>query len=72
MVPVFESAKIPLHAQFILPAGSTSGDVLEQAATAMLDELLRLDGMRRPPRAGSVPAAGPGRPASSRLILRRA
>jgi hypothetical protein len=35
---------IPFHTQFIHDDRSRPNDVLEQAATAMLDELLRLDG----------------------------
>jgi hypothetical protein len=34
-----------------------ANDVLEQAATAMLDELLRLDGALRPLRAATATAA---------------
>jgi NAD(P)H-dependent FMN reductase len=57
MVPVFESVNIPFHAQFIRDGQFHANDVLEQAATAMLDELLRLDGALAPLRAGAASAA---------------
>ena len=57
MVPVFESVSIPFHAQFIRDGRFHANDVLEQSATAMLDELLRLDGALRPLRAGTASAA---------------
>jgi NAD(P)H-dependent FMN reductase len=56
MVPVFESVNIPFHAQFIRDGQFHANDVLEQSATAMLDELLRLDGALRPLRAGTASA----------------
>ena len=43
MVPVFESVNIPFHTQFIQDGTFHANDILEQAATAMLDELLRLE-----------------------------
>ncbi len=57
MVPVFESVNIPFHAQFIRDGRFHANDVLEQSATAMLGELLRLDGALRPLRAGTATAA---------------
>jgi NAD(P)H-dependent FMN reductase len=57
MVPVMESVNIPFHAQFIREGKFHANDVSEQAATAMLDELLRLDGALRPLRAGTASAA---------------
>ena len=57
MVPVFESVNIPFHTQFIQDGRFEPNDVLEQAATAMLDELLRLDGALHPLRtAAPAPA----------------
>jgi NAD(P)H-dependent FMN reductase len=57
MSPVFESVNIPFHAQFIHDGRFHANDVLEQSATAMLDELLRLDGALRPLRADTASAA---------------
>ena len=54
MVPVLESVNIPFHAQFIRDGRFYANDVLEQAATAMLDELLRIDGALRPLRAAAA------------------
>ena len=56
MVPVFESVNIPFHAQFIRDGQFHANDVLEQAATAMLDELLRVDGALHVLRESSVAA----------------
>jgi len=56
MVPVFESVNIPFHAQFIRDGQFRANEVLEQAATAMLDELLRVDGALHVLREGSVAA----------------
>jgi len=56
MVPVLESVNIPFHAQFIRDGRFHANDVLEQAATAMLDELLRIDGALRPLRAATAAA----------------
>src|SRR6201999_896614 len=62
-VPVFESVNIPFHAQFIRDGQFHANDVPEQAATAMLNELLRLGGAVRPLRAGPASVAvGPGPP----------
>ena len=54
MLPVPESVTIPFHAQFIRDGRFYPNDILEQAATDMLDELARLDGVLRPLRAGAV------------------
>jgi NAD(P)H-dependent FMN reductase len=48
MVPVFESVNIPFHTQFIRDGRFEPNDVLEQAATAMLNELVRVGGALRP------------------------
>jgi NAD(P)H-dependent FMN reductase len=44
MVPIFESVSIPFHPQFIDDEGRVqANEVMEQAATGLLDELLRTD-----------------------------
>jgi NAD(P)H-dependent FMN reductase len=44
MFPLFEAVNIPFHAQFIDDAGVLHpNDVMEQAAAAMLDELVRVE-----------------------------
>ena len=49
MVPVVESVNIPFHTQFLDADGRVqANETMEQAADAMLDELLRLDGALRP------------------------
>ncbi|KQX69799.1 NADPH-dependent FMN reductase [Angustibacter sp. Root456] len=48
MIPVTESVNIPFHAQFIDGGRVKANEVMEGAADAMLDELLRLDGALRP------------------------
>ncbi len=48
MIPVTESVNIPFHAQFIDDGRVQANEVMDGAATAMLDELLRLDGALRP------------------------
>jgi hypothetical protein len=53
MVPVLESVNIPFHTQFIRDGRFHANEVLEQAVTAMLDELLRLDAALRPLRAAA-------------------
>jgi NAD(P)H-dependent FMN reductase len=58
MVPVFESVNIPFHAQLIRDGQFHANDVLEQAATAMLDELLRVDGALRALRTSTASAVG--------------
>jgi NAD(P)H-dependent FMN reductase len=58
MVPVFDSVNIPFHAQLIHDGRFHANEVLEQAANAMLDELVRVEGALRPLRteAGSAAA----------------
>ncbi len=49
MVPAVESVNIPFHASFIdADAHLHANDVMDQAADAMLDELVRLDSALRP------------------------
>jgi NAD(P)H-dependent FMN reductase len=57
MVPVFESVNIPFHAQFIRDGQFHANEVLDQAADAMLDELLRLDCALAPLREATTSAA---------------
>jgi NAD(P)H-dependent FMN reductase len=57
MVPVFESVNIPFHAQFIRDGQFRANEVLDQAADAMLAELLRLDGALAPLREATTSAA---------------
>jgi NAD(P)H-dependent FMN reductase len=55
MLPVFDSVNIPFHTQFIGSDGVfRPNEVLDQAADAMLDELVRTEAALRPLR----PAAG--------------
>ena len=53
MVPVFDSVNIPFHSQFLADGVLTPNEVMEQAATAMLDELARTEQALRPLRADS-------------------
>jgi NAD(P)H-dependent FMN reductase len=53
MVPVFESVNVPFHAPFISDGQFHANGILEQAATAMLDELARMDSALSPLRADS-------------------
>ena len=49
MTPLFEAVNIPFFTQFIDEDGRLQpNDVMEQAATALLDELLRVEGALRP------------------------
>jgi NAD(P)H-dependent FMN reductase len=58
MVPVVESVNIPFHTQFIDENGKVqANEVMEQAADAMLGELLRVEGALRPLRQRSTRAA---------------
>ncbi len=58
MFPLFEAVSIPFHAQFIDADGVLQpNDVMEQAATAMLDELVRVEAALQPLRAGRVAPA---------------
>lgn len=55
MVPIFESVNVPFAAQKLTVDGQVAPDpLMEQAAIATLDELLRLTRLLRP---GSSPAA---------------
>lgn len=49
MVPAFEAVNVPFHPQFIGENGVVeANEIMEQAADAMLDELVRLDaGLRQ-------------------------
>jgi NAD(P)H-dependent FMN reductase len=49
MVPAFEAVNVPFHPQFIGDNGIVeANEIMEQAADAMLDELVRLDtGLRQ-------------------------
>jgi NAD(P)H-dependent FMN reductase len=47
-LPVYESVNIPFHTQFIRDRTFYPNDVLEEAATAMLDELARLHAALHP------------------------
>ncbi len=52
MLPVFESVNIPFHTQFIDEDGRVvANEIMEQAADAMLDELLRAEATLSPRRA---------------------
>jgi NAD(P)H-dependent FMN reductase len=52
MLPVFESVNIPFHSQFLDEDGVLqANEIMEQAADAMLDELLRTETALRPLRA---------------------
>jgi NAD(P)H-dependent FMN reductase len=57
MVPVFDSVNIPFHNQLINDGRFQANEVLEQAANAMLGELLRVEGALRPLRALATAAA---------------
>jgi NAD(P)H-dependent FMN reductase len=49
MIPVYEAVYIPFHPQFIGDHGRVqANDLMEQAAGAMLDELVRVEGALRP------------------------
>jgi NAD(P)H-dependent FMN reductase len=57
MLPVFESVNIPFHTQFIGEDGEFRANaVMDQAADAMLDELVRTEEALRPLRP-AIPAA---------------
>jgi NAD(P)H-dependent FMN reductase len=52
MLPVFESVNIPFHSQFIDDEGRLEpNEIMEKAADAMLDELVRTEAALRPLRA---------------------
>jgi hypothetical protein len=48
MFPLFEAVNIPFHAQFIDEDGVLQpNEIMEDAATAMLDELVRVEAAMR-------------------------
>jgi NAD(P)H-dependent FMN reductase len=56
MLPVFEAVNIPFHAQLIDEEGRLhANDIMEQAAEAMLDELVRAEAMLRARRDHAAP-----------------
>jgi NAD(P)H-dependent FMN reductase len=55
MVPVFDAVAIPFVTQFIEEGRVRPNEVMDQAATAMLDSLLTMTGVLRPLR-GPAPA----------------
>ena len=57
MVPVVESVNIPFHTTFIHDGRVHANDTMNQAADAMLGELLRLDSALRPLREDAASAA---------------
>jgi NAD(P)H-dependent FMN reductase len=58
MLPVFDSVNIPFHTQFLDSDGVfRPNDVMERAADAMLDELVRTEAALRPLRPVTEPVA---------------
>jgi NAD(P)H-dependent FMN reductase len=58
MVPVSEAVSIPFHSQFIGEEGVVqANEIMEQAADAMLDELVRVEAALRPLREPLAQAA---------------
>jgi NAD(P)H-dependent FMN reductase len=58
MLPVYEAVSIPFHPQFIGEDGRVqANEIMEQAADAMLDELVRVEGALRPLRKPLAQAA---------------
>jgi NAD(P)H-dependent FMN reductase len=58
MLPVVESVNIPFHTQFLDEDGALQpNEIMEQAADAMLDELVRTEAALRPLRPATEPAA---------------
>jgi NAD(P)H-dependent FMN reductase len=58
MLPVFDSVNIPFYNQFLGQDGTFQANpVLEQAAGAMLDELVRTEAALRPLRTSGQPAS---------------
>jgi NAD(P)H-dependent FMN reductase len=56
MLPVFEAVNIPFHAQLIDEEGRLhANDIMQQAAEAMLDELVRAEAMLRARRDHAAP-----------------
>ncbi|MDT3442173.1 MULTISPECIES: NADPH-dependent FMN reductase [unclassified Pseudofrankia] len=61
MMPVVESVNIPFHTNFIKDGRVQANEVMEQAADAMLDELVRVEAALRPLRKPALAAAAPTR-----------
>jgi NAD(P)H-dependent FMN reductase len=58
MLPVFEAVSIPFHPQFMGDDGRVqANEIMAQAADAMLDELVRVEGALRPLREANAEAA---------------
>jgi NAD(P)H-dependent FMN reductase len=58
MIPVVEAVSIPFHPQFMGDDGRVhANDIMEQAAGAMLDELVRVEAALRPLREQTAQAA---------------
>jgi NAD(P)H-dependent FMN reductase len=57
MVPVLDNVNIPFHVQHIQDGRFQANEILEQSATTMLDELLRVGGALHLLRAGAASAA---------------
>jgi NAD(P)H-dependent FMN reductase len=57
MLPVVDSVSIPFHTQFLHDGTLRPNAVMEQAADAMLDELVRTEAALRPLRADSPASA---------------
>jgi NAD(P)H-dependent FMN reductase len=48
MTPLFEQVNIPFYQQFIEDGAVRANEVMEQAAVAMLDQLVRMEALLRP------------------------
>jgi NAD(P)H-dependent FMN reductase len=57
MLPVVDSVNIPFHSQFLRDGDFHANDIMDQAADAMLDELVRTEAALRSLRPESQPAA---------------
>src|SRR6476659_7451526 len=56
LLPITEAVNIPFVAQFLEDGAIVANDVMEQAAVAMLDELVRVEAALRPLRAEQASA----------------
>ena len=56
MMPLAEAVNIPFVAQFLEDGAIDANEVMEQAAVAMLDELVRVEAALRPLRAEQASA----------------
>ena len=73
MTPLFEAVNIPFHTQFIDEEGAVqASEVMEQAAGAMLDELLRTEAALRSLRAPAAQVSPSSPPPSSAATASRA